>query len=161
MGMIYSAVVSNEPLAAATGECLIMLTGASAVRGRIIEYGVAFDGISSIAEPVDVSLRRFTSAGTASKLTASKWDTVQPARSGSVGSPEVEIFATGTFTSQPSLGSPADVLHQTMVHPQGVPFAWAFPLGREPVIDDAVERIGLYVVSAAIVNASAWITWEE
>jgi hypothetical protein len=152
MASIYSATTEGEnALAAATAEVVLWLMGATTVRPRVVEWGVSFDGVSATAEPVQVKIFRTTSAGTTPTATVEKpWDLAQPA---------AQAIAAKGFGTPPSLETTP--LAHYEVHPQAG-IVIQYPLGREIVIDDATtDGFALECTAPAVVNASAYVVWEE
>lgn len=145
---LYTARISSEALAAATAETLVQVVAASSKPLRIIELGISFDGVTAGAVPVTVDLMRQTTAGTASALTLVEEDS-------RLESPLAT--ALQDFTAEPTAG---DVLRSWFVTPAGGLFVMQFPQGREPVAPEST-RIGLRATAPAIVNAIAYITFEE
>lgn len=150
MASIFSVTTEGEEaLAAATAETVVQLTGANAVKAKIVEWGVSFDGTSATAEPVRIRVLRQTTAGTASAATEAKWDP---------DNPTANCTAFHSFTAEPTA---SDVLADYEVHPQAG-IAIQYPLGREITLDSATSsRIGIEVTAPAIVNAVAYLVWEE
>lgn len=150
MAAVYSVTTeAEEALAAATAETLVQLRGATTVKARIIEWGVSFDGVSVTAEPVRVRLLRQTTDGTGTGATEVAWDP---------DNPTANCTAFHTFSAEPTAG---EVLADYDVHPQ-TGIVIQYPLGREPVIDNATtSRIGIDATAPATVNAVAYLVWEE
>lgn len=151
MASVYSITTEGEEaLAAATAETAIALIGATATKARIIEWGVSFDGVSATGAPVLVRLVRATADGTGTGATVKAWDPDNPTAA-----------ATGkhSYSAEPTKESqPLGVWH---VHPQAG-IVVQYPLGREPVLDNATTSIVCIEVTAdAIVNVTAYIVWEE
>lgn len=151
MSSVYSATTEGEEaLGAATAETVIQLRGATVVKARIIEWGVSFDGVSVTGEPVRIRLLRQTTDGTATGATEALWDDPD--------APAANCTAFHSFTAEPTAGS---VLADYNVHPQAG-IVIQYPLGREPVLDNATtSRIGIECTAPAAVNAAAYIVWEE
>lgn len=150
MGSVYSATTeAEEALAAATAETVLQLRGATAVKARLIEWGVSFDGVSATEQPVRIRLLRQTTDGTGTGATEVAWDP---------DAPTANCAALHTFSAEPTAG---DVLAEYNVHPQ-TGIVVQYPLGREPVLDNATtSRLGIECNAPAAVNASAYIVWEE
>lgn len=150
MASIYSATTeAEEALAAATAETVVQLRGATAVKARIVEWGISFDGTSATAAPVQVRLLRQSTDGTATGAVEAKWDPDSPA---------ANCTAFHSFTAEPTAG---DVLAHYEVHPQAG-LIIQYPLGREPTLDDATtSRIAVEANAPAVVNCAAYIVWEE
>lgn len=153
MGNIYSATSEGEEaLGTATAETVIALIGSTACKGRIIEWGISFDGISATAEPVVVRLVRLTADDGTRTTTVSevKWDTDANASN---------CVARHSFTAEPTKAT--DPLASYNVHPQGG-LVVQYPLGREPVLDDSTSAgLGIECTAAAAVNVTAYVVWEE
>ena len=149
MADIYTVSAVNNPLAAATAETLIQLVAPATIRGRLIEFGVMFDGITSTAEPVDIRLLRQTTAGTASAGTNNPLDP---------DAPTALVTSQITFTAEPTAGA---VLGAWMVHPQGGMLVIKYDLWAEAPVIDVSTRLGLEATAAAVVNATAYMKWVE
>ncbi len=151
MGQVYSVTTeAEEALGVATVETLVQLRGATTQKARLIEFGVSFDGVTAAAEPVEVILRRQSTDGTGVGATEVLWDPDDPAAS---------LTSFHTFSAEPTGG---DRLGVWEVHPQGGLLVMQYPLGREPIIGDAAtSRLGLTAEAAAVVNAFAYMVWEE
>lgn len=149
MGVYSITGEAEEALAAATAETVLQLIGHASCKAKIVEWGVSFDGTSATAEPVRVRLLRQTTAGTATAASEVAWDPDNPTAS---------CAGFHSFTAEPTSG---DVLVDLDVHPQAGIIV-QYPLGREPVIDNSTaSRMGLVLTAPAIVNAAAWLVWEE
>lgn len=156
MGHRYSITTEGEEaLAAATAETLCIVAGATTRKGRVIAYGVSFDGVSSSAEPVQVKLKRGNSAsqGSSSAATEEKHDPDDPAAA-----------CTGfhSFSGEPTYtGQP---LRHHEVHPQGGQYE-LWRAGSEDdgfVLDDSANSfLGLEATAPAVVNVGAWMEWDE
>lgn len=151
MPAVYSATTEGEEaLAAATAETLLALIGATTTKAKLIEWGVSFDGTSSTAAPVVVRLVRATVDGTGTAATEKPWDP---------DAPTAAVQAKHSYTAEPTKESQA--LIEVEVHPQGG-VSFQYPLGREPIIDNATGSILCIEATApAIVNALAYMVWEE
>lgn len=151
MPSVYSATTEGEEaLAAATAETLLALIGATTTKAKLVEWGVSFDGTSATAAPVVVRLVRATADGTGSTATEKPWDP---------DAPTAAVAAKHSYTAEPTKETQA--LVEMEVHPQGGVIV-QYPLGREPVIDNATTSILCIEATApAIVNALAYMVWEE
>lgn len=151
MPSVYSATTEGEEaLAAATAETLIALLGATTCKAKIIEWGVSFDGTSTTAAPIVVRLVRATVDGTGSAATEKPWDP---------DAPTAACQAKHSYSAEPTKESQA--LGEWEVHPQGG-LVIQYPLGREIVLDNATTSILCIEVTApAVVNALAYVVWEE
>lgn len=149
MASVYSATTETEEALTTALETVLQLRGATAVKAKVIEWGIAFDSISATAEPVRVRLLRQTTDGTATGATEVAWDP---------GNPTANCTAFHTFTAEPT---PGEVLMETHVHPQAG-LIIQYPLGREPTLGNAAtSRIAIDVLAPAAVNCTAYLVWEE
>lgn len=150
MASIFSVTTETEEALTTSVETVLQLRGSTAVKAKIVEWGISFDSTSATAEPVRVRLLRQTTDGTGTGATEVAWDP---------DNPTANCAALHTFSgTEPTAG---DVLMETHVHPQGG-FLIQYPLGREPTLDNATtSRIGIDVLAPAAVNACAWLVWEE
>jgi len=151
MASVYSVTTEGEEaLAAATAETIIQLRGSTACKAKVIEWGISFDGTSGTAEPVRVRLLRQTTDGTGTAATEVAWDP---------DNPTANCAGLNTFSStEPTAG---EVLAEYEVHPQ-TGIVIQYPLGREPVLDNAAtSRIAIEATAPAVVNCSAYLVWEE
>ena len=141
----------EEALAAATAETLVQLRGTANTKSKVIAWGISFDGVDSTAQPVLVTFCRQTTDGTGTAATEVTFDADDSAAG---------VTGFHTFSStEPTTG---DIIEQYEIHPQGGLFVREYPPGREPVIDNVnTSRIGIVANAAAVVNAVAWIQWEE
>ena len=152
MPRIYAVTTEGEEaLAAATRETLLQVRGATSTKARIVRWGVSFDGVTASDAPVLVDLERQTTDGTGVGATEAALDPDDPTAA---------CTAFHTFSgTQPTAG---DKLEQHEVHPQGGLLMVEYPPGREPIIDSATSsRIAVVATAPAIVNAVAFIHWEE
>lgn len=149
MADIYVCSVLNNALAAATAETIIQLVAPATIRGRLIEFGIGFDGIVSTAEPVDVRLLRQTTAGTASAGTVNPLD---------VDAPAALVTAQITFTAEPTAGA---VLGAWPLHPQGGMMVVKYDLWAEAPVIDVSTRLGLECNAPAVVNCTAYMKFVE
>lgn len=153
MGALFSATTEGEEaLAAATAETVIALMGVAAVHGKLVEFGISFDGVTAAAEPVQIELYRITANGTATGATEAKWDLASGVTA--------QITAHHSYTVEPTK---TDRLACWEVHPQGGSLVIQYPLGREPTISNGSTSSGLAIVATApaIVNVVAYVVWEE
>lgn len=153
MASIFSATTEGEEaLAAATAETVIALIGASAVKAKIVEFGIAFDGISATAEPVRIRMIRTTADdGTATGATEVQWSDPD--------NPTPNCAVKHSYTAEPTKAS--QPMAEWQCHPQaGLVIQW--PLGREPGLDNSSSAgIAFEVTAPAVVNVSAYVVWEE
>jgi hypothetical protein len=150
---VYSATTEGEEaLAAATAETVLLLLGSANVKGRIVEWGVFFDGTSNTAEPVRVRLVRTTAAdGTSTGATEKPWDTD--------ANPTSQCAAFHSYTVEPT--KEATPLASYEVPPTSG-MMLQYPLGREIVLPKvATGGVAIEVTAPAAVNCEAYIVWEE
>ena len=153
MSSQFSATTEGEEaLAAATAETLLHLIGSASIKAKVIEWGVSFDGTSPVAEPVQVKLFRTTADdGTATAATEQKW--------GDVDAPSPLCAVKHSVTAEPTKASLPLVALE--VHPQAGLIV-QYPLGREIGLGaTASGGVCIEVTAPAIVNAQAYIVWEE
>lgn len=143
---LYVVRASAVALTAATTKTLVQLVPGTKPL-RLIELGISFDGVTSTAVPAAVDLLRQTTAGTSSAQTPVAEDERTEA---------CIATARDTITAEPTAGN---ILRSWYVSPVGGLFVMQFPLGREPVA--YTNRLGLRVNAPAVVNASAYLTFEE
>jgi hypothetical protein len=149
MASVYSVTTETEEALTTSVETVVQLRGATTVKAKIIEWGISFDGVSSTGEPVRVRLLRQTTDGTGSGATEVAWDP---------DNPTANCTAFHTFSAEPTAG---EVLAEMHIHPQSG-IVIQYPLGREPVIDNAAtSRVAIDVLAPAAVNCTAYLVWEE
>lgn len=142
------AQTAEVALAAATAKTVIQIVAPANHRLRIMRWGVAFDGVSTTGEPVQVELIRQTTAGTMSALTPAPLDDSL--------SETLLTTAQHTATVEPTSTSVLDSLE---VHPQDR-HEILYPWGQEPIVGGS-DRVGIRCTAPAIVNVRAKIVWEE
>lgn len=149
MASVYSVTTETEEALTTSVETVVQLRGSTAVKAKVIEWGISFDSTSATAEPVRVRLLRQTTDGTATGATEVAWDP---------DNPTANTTAFNTFTAEPTAG---EVLAEYHCHPQSG-IIIQYPLGREPVLDNATtSRIGIDVLAPAAVNCTAYMVFEE
>jgi hypothetical protein len=152
MASVYSATTEGEEaLAAATAETVIALIGSTAVKPRICEWGVFFDGTSATAEPVRIRIVRTTADdGTATGAVEKAWDP---------DNPTANCAAKHSYTAEPTKASAA--LCEFEVPPTSG-MVLQYPLGREIVLDNSASTgLAIECTAPATVNVDAYIVWEE
>lgn len=143
----FAGVASVENVAVDSSiETLIQLVAAANHRVLITRVEILFDGTSSTAEPVNVTLTRQSGAGTSSSLTPVKLDDSL--------AETLQTTALKTFTAEPTIG---DLLATWHVHPQ-TGLIWTPPTD---LIIGGGDRVGLRGLAAASVNCNASIYFEE
>jgi hemolysin activation/secretion protein len=149
MASVYSVTTETEEALTTSVETVLQLRGSSAVKAKILQWSISFDGVSATGEPVRVRLLRQTTDGTGAAASEVPWDP---------DNPTANCTALNTFSAEPTAG---DVIEEHLVHPQAG-IIMQYPLGREPVLDNAsTSRIGIDVLAPAAVNACATLVWEE
>jgi hypothetical protein len=148
MAAIRAVALTDEiAISAATAKTVIQITAPSNQRVVVKEWGVFFDGIDPLAQPVQVELAKQSTAGTMSSLTLAK---ITP------GSETVQTTASHTATAEPTESA---VLDTVEVHPQSG-YEKIFPLGEEIIVAGG-ERLGIVCTAPAAVNVRAKIKFEE
>lgn len=133
---------------AATAKTLMLVHAPANHRLKLLEWGVYFDGTSSVAEPSEVELVRASASGTMSVLTPLKNDpgiteTIQA--SGMVNA-TVEPTVTSAFEPKE-------------VHPQSG-YEKAYGLGNEVKVEGG-GYLGIRINAPANVNARGYMKFEE
>lgn len=149
---IYSATTEGEETTNVNPETLLAVLGSTTTKSKLIEWGVAFDGVLSTEAPVIVNLYQITSAGTSTGAVEVPWD-----RSAVVA----QCTAFHSFTVEPTKGNRIACYE---LHPQGDRHVMQYPLGREPVISDGSAAQGIAIVvetALTTLNAVAYMVWEE
>jgi len=151
MADIYAATSqTEEPIAAATREVLLQITGITTKQAKIVAWGISLDGIDPVAAPAIVELQLTSTAGTSTAATITPLVPAAPASG---------MTVARAFTAQPTAGANLE-MHN--VHPQGGMLIREYPPGREPVISASTSyRLAIAVTCPSAVNASAWVHWEE
>lgn len=148
---IYGTTATNNPLGAGVAETVIQLVTPATIRAQLTKLTIAFDGVSSTAEPVDVFLIVQDTAGTASAAVVGKLD---PA------APTALVTALKTFTVEPTTDS--NEVWRAMIHPQGGLYEVNWALGdRTAPLMNVSTRWGLKCSAPAAVNVSATLQWCE
>jgi hypothetical protein len=146
-GIRAVALTDEIALSAATAKTVIQIAAPANQRVIVKEWGVFFDGVDPLAQPVQVELAKQSTAGTMSSLTPAK---ITP------GSETVQTTASHTATAEPTESA---VLDTVEVHPQSG-YEKIFPLGEEIIVAGG-ERLGIVCTAPAAVNVRAKIKFEE
>lgn len=150
-GRLISLTTTAEvALTAATAKTVLQLrtnSGTNLPRALIKRWWIAFDGTSTVAEPVVVKLLRQTTDGTGTGVTPV-----------AVNNFSDTILSVGSynFTAEPTA---SDVLEIIEVHPQSG-YSIILPLGLEIVVA-ANTRLGIVATAPAGVNCLAGLWAEE
>lgn len=139
------AIVEN--VSVSTLQTVLQLIAASNRAIEIVQLGIGFNGTSSTAEPVDVTLARQSDAGSGSS-------SVTPVKYDDSTSESLQTTAIKVCTSEPTTG---DVVFTQHVHPQTGLF-WTPPA---PLIVGGGDRLGLRCAAGASVALNAYIVFKE
>lgn len=134
-------------LAAATAKTILQIVAASNHRVLIRGYAFSFDGTSSTAEPVQVSINKQTTAGTMSSAT--------PVKNGDYGE-TLQTTAQKTATAEPTT---TDVYARYDIHPQSG-LEVALGVGDELIVPGG-GRIAITCTAPAAVNVTGHFVFEE
>jgi len=148
----FSIVTQAEvALTAATAKSVLILTGATTRLLEVTGLGLAFDGVTSTAEPVIVRIVRTTTTGTRTACTVNNWtDTTATA------------VGTGGYNASAEPTKASTGLLNTEVHPQGGSFALGWAKGEGIWIPATANNgIAIECTAPAGVNCHAWIEWWE
>lgn len=150
-----SHAVVEVALSAATTKTVLQVATPSTQDITVVSWGLSFDGISSVAEPVICELIDVDVAATVTSLTPEKYSDPNAPASLCVGG----TSATGYNASAEGTIGASRLLDAAEVHPQAGIIV-QFPLGREPGV--AVSRfLRLRCKAPAAVNVIPHIIWEE
>lgn len=147
--MKLTAQTGDVALGVATKKTVVMIIMPTNQRGKLIGWGVSFDGVTAAAEPVTCELFRPTSAGTGTSLTPAKFDDDQ--------AEAIQSTAKHTCTVEPTYG---DIIESKLVHPQGGRYDRYFPEDIRPHMKGA-SRMGIACTAPAAVNVCAYLIYEE
>ena len=143
------ASTAEIALSAATARTVIQLVAAANHRVKILGWGVFFDGTSTTAEPVQVTMSRQTAAGTMTALTPTKTD----------DSIADTLLTTAQHSATGAEPTTTDLIEAIEVHPQQGYEKW-YPLGAEKIIGGG-DRMGIICTAPASVNVRANLYFEE
>ena len=135
-------------LSGAVAKTILQLVAPSSQRVALLGFAVAFDGVSSTAEPVQVEILRQTSAGTSSAGT--------PVKDDDSITDALRTTSRITFTVEPTSG---DVLRRYNVHPQ-TGFERVFGPDEEIIIGGS-DRLGIRCTAPVGVNVTGHMIFEE
>jgi hypothetical protein len=111
-------------------------------------WGVYFDGVSPIAEPVNIQILRQTTDPTGTAATPKLWDN-------SIGD---ALQTTGEYNISVE-PTDSDVVDLAIIHPQSF-YEVIYTIGKELVVG-AGDRLGIKITSPAAVNCWAKFIFEE
>ena len=139
---------SEIALTAAASKTVMRVSASSSVGIVVLEYGVFFDGVSAVAEPVIVRLVRLSSDGTMTGLTGNLTGLIQGET----------VQASGAFnaTVEPGLGAQLELKE---IHPQSG-YEKAYGFNTETYVPPS-GRIGLVIMAPANVNCIPYMKIEE
>lgn len=146
-GLRAVAQTAEVALAAATAKTIIQIVAPGNQRLLVGRWGVFFDGIDPLAQPVEVVLMKQTTAGTMSALTPVR---ITP------GSETLQGTAQYNATVEPTSSSIVDMCE---CHPQSG-YEAILPLGEEIQVAGG-ERLAVVVTSPSVINVRAKIYWQE
>ncbi len=144
-GIVNTAEIA---LVSATLKTVIQLTTPANHRIKILGWGVYFDGTTSAAEPVVVSLVRQTSTGTMTPVTPVKRD------------PSVsETILTTAAINASVEPTTTDIIESKEVHPQSG-YEKIYPFSQEIIIGGS-GRVGIICTAPNTVNVIGYVMFEE
>ena len=149
-GVLLAAVPTAEiALTATTTRTVLQLVAAAQHRVKVSGWGIAFDGTSTTAEPVQVEVVRQTSAGTMTALTIVK-----------INESDAEtIQTTAQHSATSTEPTTTDIIDAMEVHPQQG-FEKLLPLGQEFIIKGG-NRLAIRCTAPANVNCRPKFFLEE
>jgi len=148
MASQYFLSVDAISLSAATAKSVLEIGSSSAVRVRIKEWWVDFDGVTSTAVPVKVETGRFSAGVTTATSASEKMDPAD-------GAPASTVKHS---TSTEGAGTADDIMFHRISPTAG--YHYIAPLGQEFVL--AVSTFWrMRLTAAATVNATVGVVWEE
>lgn len=145
---LHSVNTTAQAVAAATVLTVASIVASSSKQIRLVRWSISFNGADVAKAPVRVELLRLTSNGTSSAFTPKKLD------------PNADTpMATGrtTFTAEPVAG---EVLEVHFISPAGGGIVEAYA-PDERVVVAASGALGIRVLAADAVNASAFLIFDE
>ena len=150
MGALFVVSVDAIALSATVAKSVLEIGSSSAVRVKIKEWWVDFDGVTSSAVPVKVEAGRFSAAvTTATTFTSGKFDAAD-------GTPASVVKHTTSTEGAGTIDAGA-VIHR--ISPTSG-YHYIAPLGQELVLPlSGFWRMRL--TAAAAVNATVGCVWEE
>jgi hypothetical protein len=148
---VYAQTVSNRQLTGGVPQTVVQLVTPGGLRAQLTKLKIAFDGVSSTAEPVDVSLVNQDSAGTSSAGTVGKIDPAAPTANCST---RVSFSST-----EPNY---SNEVWRDMVHPQAGSYECNWQIGDPTAPRMAVSsRLALVCNAPADVKTSVTFQWAE
>lgn len=145
---ITTGIQTPVALAAATSKTVIELTAPSTATARLVQWAVTFDA-STPAVAIKVEIVRYVSSGTGTVYTPLKYNGEGQARA---------ALCTAKVNDTVEPATPVSI--EVYYVPNTGGFVMQYPLGRECYLIPSTT-IGLRVTSAAVVNCSANLVFEE
>ena len=142
------AQTTEVALSAATAKTVVQIAAPANHRLKVLRVGFFFDGTSTTAEPVQVTLSRQSSSGTMSALTPVPLDDSL--------SETLQTLAQFNASAEPTTGATIDSCE---CHPQQG-FEVIYPLGQEPIVGGG-DKVGLVCTAPASVNVRGKLVFEE
>lgn len=141
-----------EALAAGVAETLLKLLNPANAVSTLVAFGVSFDGVTATAVPVLVELMSSTEAAAGTSSAATVVQKRGPVRT-------AQCTGRHSFSVEPTVLT--SLAEPYLVRADGGLFVIQYPLGREPQQIVTADAQILRVTAPAIVNARAWMEWEE
>lgn len=154
---VYELLFSGVTSGTALKTLAQVATATTAVRCKLIEWSVSFDGTSASAVPVLIQLNRQTTAGTGGVAnTPAPRDSSEAATAANAGLTCLTGPTAAVWTAEPTAGT---VLFNDRFTPVGLgPFA-QYPPGREYLIP-ANTRLAVVITAAAAIGCSGHMALE-
>lgn len=154
MAGVFTATTEGErALTTASTKTMMEIMGTANVYAKLVEFGISFDGTSSVQDPVLIELYQITASGTGTAATEIDFQQTG-------GTSQCQMKYNNTV--EPTKGSRVAGWE---VHPQGGVLLVQYPLGREPAISRFSASQGLAVVyttaSGVTPNCFGYMVWEE
>jgi hypothetical protein len=145
-GLLAYINIPSKSLTATTPTTVAFLTAPANQRVKVLAYGFYFDGISNVAQPVELKIGACTggtlTAGSAVKVEPELTETIQSVV-GVAASVEPTYTAYKTFTVHPQLG-----------------YEYLAPPGQEDYIKGGTQW-GIQANAPAGVNIRGYVKFEE
>lgn len=144
---VTTGIATPVALVAATAKTVAAIISGS-VTGRLVQAAVSFDAAAAAAG-IKVELVRFTTDGTGTAATPSRYN-------GEAQNRAAVMTAKTNYSAEPTTPTVVEVFYV----PNTAGMFWQLPLGRELYLPTSIVT-GLRVTSAAVVNCSANLLFEE
>jgi hypothetical protein len=151
----FVAQTTEQALTAATALSVLQVIAPANQRVKVLGWGVYFDGIDPVAEPVQVRVTGGITAGTFTNLLGA------PDANGSKTAVNGATETVQSLAKEPATVEPTVVLVYDIaeVHPQSGQ-TWFFPKGAEPIVAGGAF-IAIECTAPAGVNVRAKLICEE